>query len=988
MASDYRKFIFLISIYAAFFASGASSLIAEVTWNRMLIVVVGNSMSATSMIIVVFMGGLGLGSWVGGKIFGKRRVSLVPYLLLELAIGVYVLLSPLLFELLSRLFTLLAESVTNRTGLTAIRIVVSLGALLVPAFLMGGTFPAMISGAAPDSASQRTARTGYLYSINTLGAAAGCFVAGYHLLFEFGVQTTLTCAFGLYIFAALCALAANTVAESRIDAVVATPLPDRSHPNEDYRLRRFLYIATFGVGFVSLAYEVLLTRLSILYLGNSVSVFALVLTCFLLGTAISAVLGTWFYGVLRRLTRYSNSLFGCIALAAGAFVLATPYLLLTDWVIGPEQFARFADAGYRNPFPILFIIVAPTILIGALLPVAIRMLQPEEHAEATRKAATLYALNTAGGLLGAGLANYYLVPLIGIQGALMSLVVICAAVGVINLLAPRKNFLRGSVAAVSVGVLAAFLVAVLPRMMDLYADKIAESTMARSAEVRLILEGRAATVTVIDQKDPKEGTYRDMYLNGVEEASTRYWHTQLFKLLGILPTLVHASDQPKEVLVIAFGAGITAGSVLASDQVAALDVVDLNPDVADINDLFTDVNGDVFHNPRFHFHNDDGRNYLVTSNKQYDLIVGDSTHPRAYDSWILYTEEFYRAARKRLRPGGIFAQWVPVLGSMRGDLFRIHLNTFRHVFPNTTFWYIYGSDQAFLLATPEPFSLDAERLQQRLDRLPEWFRAKEYQIDTVARVAGFFWLDGPALARMIGRETRVNTDDLHYFDKQSAIRPAPPKWQLPQYQSSVLPHIKRAEDTLGAAIRNEQNVAQLMARYGFFDQKAALFRAYCVMPQNGNVRYWMSREFSDRLPDQKTFCYQEAIRGYRAMLAKHPNHVMALNNLAGILSETEQLEEALKLAEKAVALSPQNGMILDTYGWILFKQKKNGEALEVLEKAAAFLPDHPIVLYHLGAVYQAVGNTDRARKHLEKALSISSTFKEASQARKLLETVD
>ncbi len=854
MTFNFRSFVFLISIYVAFFASGASSLIAEVTWNRMLIVVVGNSMSATAMIIVVFMGGLGLGSYVGGKILGKRRASLVPYVLLEIAIGIYVLLSPSLFDLLSHLFSLLAESVNHRTSLTLVRIVVSLGALLLPACLMGATFPAMISGAAPDSPSQRTARTGYLYSINTLGAAVGCFAAGYHLLLELGVQTTLTCAFGLNIVAVLCALGANKVAKSKPREAAETLLPDVSTPTVDHGLRRFLLIATFGIGFVALAYEVLLTRLGILYLGNTVSVFPLVLTGFLLGTGISAVLGTWIYGVLRRHTKSSNSLFGFTALLAGGFVLLTPYLLLTDWVVSTEQLARFADAGLRNPLPILAIIVAPTILVGALLPIAIRMLQQEERGEATREAATLYALNTAGGLLGAGLANHYLVPLMGIQGALIFLASICAAVAVISLISPGRSFQRWSVAVLSVAALAVVLTAVLPKIMDLYAGKIAASTRARSAEVRLIYEGRAATVAVLDQSDPKKGTYRDMYLNGVEEASTRYWHTQLFKLLGIFPVLTHKSDQPKEVLVIAFGAGITAGSVLAAAQVSSLDVVDLNPDVEDINNLFTEVNGDVFHQPRFHFHNDDGRNYLVTSNKRYDLIIGDSTHPRAYDSWILYTEEFYRAVRDHLLPGGIFAQWVPVLGSMQGDLFRIHLNTFRRVFPNSTFWYVYGSDQAFLLATPEPFSLDAERVQRQLDQLPQWFGAEEYQIDTVARIAGFFWLDEAAMARMIGSEIRVNTDNRHYFDKQSALWPAPPQWRLPRFQASVLPYLEQAEDTLRPVIRKEQGVAQLLSNYGFFGNKRALFMAYCTMPENGNARYWMSREFSNRVPDHETFC--------------------------------------------------------------------------------------------------------------------------------------
>jgi spermidine synthase len=870
MTSNIRSFIFLIAVYVAFFASGAASLIAEVTWNRMLIVVVGNSMSATAMIIVVFMGGLGLGSYVGGRIFGKRVASLVPYLLLESAIGIYVLLSPLLFESLSHLFTSLAESVSDRATLTLVRMGVTLAALILPAFLMGATFPAMIAGAAPDSPSQRTARTGYLYSFNTLGAAAGCFAAGYHLLFEFGVQTTLICAFGLYLLAALCALAANMVVKSKLAEAAGTrdaspkmepkkketngtPLPVRSDPTAENRLRLFLNWATFGIGFVALAYEVLLARLGILYLGNTISVFPLVLTGFLLGTGISAVLGTWLYGVWRRNTNSSYSLFGFIALTAGALVLVTPYLLLTDWVVGSDQFARFADAGARNPLPILAIIIGPTILIGALLPIAIRMLQPEERGEATEEAATLYALNTAGGLLGSGLVNHYLVPVIGIQGAFIGLALICAAVGAIALLSPGRNVRRWSIAVLGLALVTLILTVTLPKMTNLYAQKIAESTRARSTEVKLIREGRAALVTVLDQSDSKRGTYRDMYLNGVEEASTRYWHTQLFKLLGIFPVLAHESEKPKEVLVIAFGAGITAGSVLASDQVISLDTVDLNPDIEGINNLFKDVNGDVFHKPRFHFHNDDGRNYLVTSNKRYDVIICDSTHPRAYDSWILYTEEFYRAVQKRLLPGGVFAQWVPVLGSMRGDLFRIHLNTFRRVFPHSTLWYVYGSDQAFLLATPKPFALNTERLQQQLDKLPQWFRAEEYQIDTAARIAGFFWLDELAMARMIGPETRINLDDLHYFDKQSAVHPSPPQWQLPQFQASIVPYLE-PKGTPPTAIRDEQNVAQLLAKYGFFRSKPDLFKAYCLMPKNGNVRYWMAREFSDRLPDYDAFC--------------------------------------------------------------------------------------------------------------------------------------
>ena len=917
MIPDPRSLVFLLAFYIAFFASGAASLIAEVTWNRMLVTVVGNSVSATAMILAAFMGGLGLGSYVGGEYFSKRRASLIPYILLEIAIGAYVFLSPALFDLLAQLFTSLAESFDDRAGLALARSMVSLAALLLPAFLMGATFPAMISGVAPDSSTRRTARTGYLYSANTLGAAVGCFAAGYYLLGEFGVRSTLTCALGLYTVAVLCAFAARKAAPGLSQAAAAPAAGNSSAPAEDPR-RRFLQVATFAVGFVALAYQVLLTRLGILYLGNSAPVFPVVLTGFLLGTGISAVLGTWLYGVLRRNTNRSDALFGFTALAAGAFVLLTPYLLLTGWVLGTDQSAQFGPASFGNLVPVIAIIVAPTVLIGALLPLAIRMLQPEERGVATREAATLYALNTAGGLLGAGLANHYLVPLIGVQGVLIGLVSACFAVGFFNLLSPGRVLRRWSAAALAVAALAAALAAALPRMMDLYAAKIGEFTRAASTEVRLIQEGRVATVTVLDQVDPRRGTYRDMYLNGVEEASTRYWHTQLFKLLGSFPVLVHEGAEPKEVLVIAFGAGITAGSVLASERVSRLDVVDLNPDVEGINDLFTDVNGDVFHKPGFHFHNDDGRNYLVTSGKRYDVIISDSTHPRAYDSWVLYTEEFYRAVAGRLLPGGIFAQWVPVLGNMQGDLLRIHLNTFRRVFPNSTFWYVYGSDQAFLLATPEPFTLDVEYLQAQLDRLPRWFRAQYYQIDTVARIAGFFWLDGEAMARMIGAETRVNTDDLHYFDKQSALQPAPPEMRLPRFQTAAVPYFERADDRLRDAIGREQAVAQLLARYGFYRTQQDLFRAYCLMPGNGNVRYFLSRGFPDgKLPDHETFCTvrsltqqalslrnqgrsAEAEPLYRQVLEilednfgpDHPGVAETLKHLAELRSEMRNREEA------------------------------------------------------------------------------------------------
>lgn len=972
-----RELLFTLSIYLAFFASGAASLIAEVTWNRMLIVVVGNSLSATAMIVVVFMGGLGLGSYLGGRLLAGRRVSLLLYAGLECLVGLLVLLSPLGLGLLTRLFMALAAGTDARLALSLGRLLVTALALLVPAILMGATFPAVIAGA-----GGRAARSAFLYSANTVGAALGTFAAGYHLLLEFGVPLTLRVAAGLYLLAVLAALASWRLgAATGGGATAAAPSGAAAPPAVAGapERRRFLLAATFAIGFVALAYEVLLTRLSILYLGNSVSVFPLVLTAFLLGTGISAWLGAWLQGRLGA----SGRLFGITALAAGAALIAVPYLLLSEGLISAGEFARFADAELRNPLPILLAVVAPTLLIGGLLPVAIRLLAGGAR-ESTRVAATLYAVNTLGGLVGAGLVNHLLVPRLGIQAVLLGLLAICLAVGLAALLEEQAARRRWAAAGLGALVVSAALGLSLPSLMQRYAEKVARGTGAARAEVRLVLEGRAATVTVIDQEDARLGNYRDIYLNGVEEASTRYWHTQLFKLLGALPVLIHPGEGPKDALVIAFGAGITAGSTLVSPTVGALDVVDLNPDVAGINDLFREVNGDVYHAPRFHFHADDGRNYLVTSRKRYDLIIGDSTHPRAYDSWILYTEEFYRQVAAHLKPGGIFAQWVPVLGSMRGDLMRIHLNTFRTVFPQATLWYVYGSDQAFLMATPEPFALDLPRLQARLDALPGWFRGAEYQLDRAESIAGFFWLDPPAFARMIGRETRVNTDAVHYFDKQAAVWPSPPAQQLPHFQASVLPYLRGATEATIPAVQGRQRLARHLAHYAFHRSEAELHNAYCLDPTEGNARYWMERVFAGEPPAAEGFCAEREIAHYRQLLARQPESALALNALADLLGAQGELAEAQALAERALALAPNDGRVLDTLGWILVQRGELTRGLAQLERADRELPGHPIVLYHLGAAQLAAGRAAAGRRNLERALATDPDFAGAAEARRLL----
>jgi tetratricopeptide (TPR) repeat protein len=154
-----------------------------------------------------------------------------------------------------------------------------------------------------------------------------------------------------------------------------------------------------------------------------------------------------------------------------------------------------------------------------------------------------------------------------------------------------------------------------------------------------------------------------------------------------------------------------------------------------------------------------------------------------------------------------------------------------------------------------------------------------------------------------------------------------------------------------------------------------------LFPENLDSKFYLATLCQDAKRDKK------AIELYEDIISRKPDHVLALNNLADMLSESEdlrRLDRAHDLAQKAVSAAPENGMVLDTLGWIFYKKKNYQQALDTLEKSVSILPENPIALYHLGAVQNVLGNREESKKNLEMALTISPNFKHAEEARKLL----
>lgn len=953
----------LVLLYLIFFVSGASSLISEITWNRMLVLIVGNTVSATSTILVSFMGGLALGSYWGGRTFNNIRPSFLPYAILEVCIGLYVLLSPVFFSPLSSLFSNVAPYFAVSDVLHIVRFAITLFSLFIPAFLMGATFPAVIAGAASGLPHKKVSRTGYLYSINTIGASLGCLWAGYILLPKFGAQLTLVVAFSLNIVAAIGGLLLNILSKKRED------IPNVGLVREEMSLTTtpsfflLINIATFMIGFVALSYEVLLTRLVILYFGNQVIVFTLVLTAFLLGTGISAIIGTWGQGLISR----PKHLFTIVIMMAGLSLIAPPFLFISLSTSLPVQALQTGQNQWliqNQGIIVVFIMLIPTFLIGGLLPIAISIFQAGNNSNTTINAGRLYALNTLGGVIGGGITNFLMVPFFGTQMLLSIFLIIFLIIGLSLLWNLKISLLKWSAAALCT-VLISIFVLILPHNLNkLYTNKLSQySGNDIDPQLRLHHEGRVATVSIIDF--PYLG-FRDMFLNGVEEASTRFGHVQLFKLLGLLPVLAHESDSPKDVLTIAFGAGITAGAATGSGLVSSLNVVDLNPDIEKINDLFKEVNGDVYHNPGFNFIVEDGRNYLIMNPKRYSVIISDATHPRAYDSWILYTEEFYRDIKRHLTPDGVFAQWVP-LSDFSLEMYKILLNTFTKVFPNTTLWNIYGTDQAFLLYTPEPFSLDLKRLQQQLDSIPSSLRLKEYQIDRAVDIAGFFTMDTETIKRFIGEEDRINTDDLSYNQRYSLKESSPLRRQsFDQYQASILPYLKNRDKGDILLISEKQVLARTMQRYFFFQDASALDEAFSIGHGDGNVAYCMNLE-----PIKVRMISEKMQRG-------HSPHLIPASLMMGKIQAAKgNLKEAERVFKNMLEHEPDNRSAKEGLLEIYAKQGEYRKAIELLLSMEIKEGTHgepvsePYQYYmNLAGAYFSINDFEKAEEYLLRSLNI------------------
>jgi spermidine synthase len=674
-----------------FFLSGLTALVGEVVWMRMLGLVLGNTVWAASAAVAVWMGGMALGSRFGARLATRSVHQLRWYGLAEALIGAFYLASPALHAVLLRMGALIGADLGSNPAIGMLqRFILAVMALLVPTVLMGLTLPLLVERMRGRGLA---AKVSLLYGINTLGAAAGVFVAAYALLPLLGERGTLTAA---AIVAGLVGVTA-ILAESYVPpAAHAPPEAPVSAVHQPYLM---LVVA---MGLSALAAELVWVRILVLHLGSRVYAFALLLGVYLLGIAIGSfalrALAPRIADPRRALARVQ------LLLAATLVAQLVALGFAGDLIVGITEVSRL-PATFAAVQTVFFAAVAllfmpVTVLFGASFPLAVSA--DPVHRSAGEHAGVIAAANTVGGIIGAVAAPFLLVPWIGCQRTLLLLAAVHLGVALVLRRTRVTAVVAGAVVVAGLVIWTAF-----PSDWVLRRAGAVEDERTELVELE---ESLSATVLVKRYEDV-QGTWYSLEFNGVNVAGTEPALLAVQQLQGNIPLLQTTSLG--RVLHVGFGSGGTCWSVTRY-PVDQVDVVEIAPDVLRASDThFADINHGVLANPKVNVVINDGRNYLLATDASYDAILSDSIHPLYAGNSTLYTREYFEMCKAHLEPGGVTSMWLPIYSLDRGSLLRI-LRAFYEVFPRTAVWYDISTPNEYTVVTgmvePGPIEVQWDRM--------------------------------------------------------------------------------------------------------------------------------------------------------------------------------------------------------------------------------------------------------------------------------------
>ncbi len=745
---------FLPVLVLLFVGSGCAALIYEVVWLQMLQLVIGSTAVSLGVLLGTFMGGMCIGSLLLPRLISPRFHPLRVYAVLELLIAAVAVAILFGMPLVERLYTTAGTGVTWRLSLMW-RGLVCVLCLLPPTILMGATLPAVSRwvSATPGGVSW----LGFFYGGNIVGAVFGCLLAGFYLLrvLDMSYATFIAAAINVLV-AVVAILLAGITRYSRRQRHEAVETDDELEPAPPLAQALApapssapVYVAICLSGLTALGAEVVWTRLMSLMLGATVYTFSIILAVFLLGLGIGSSLGA----VIGRLTPRPRVALGvCQLMLAGA--IAWTAFCISYWMpwlpidpatkVSPWHFFQLDLA------ICLWATLPAAMLWGASFPLALASVARAGQ-DPGRLVGGIYAANTAGAILGALLFALLIIPTAGTAWSQRLLILLATASSLIVLL-PMLTARRldqpelsgnqwglrvglGCAAVLPLALVLAWTIAPLPwqavawgRYSGLWGvdgapgvhrpedvpKVLADGTYTRACIY--VAEGINVTVAVTQTSD----NHRYFHGAGKVQASTVPQDMRVQRMLGHIAALVHGN--PQDVLVVACGAGVTAGSFVPYDSVRRIVVCDIEPLVPQkVAPMFAAQNHNVIADPRTQVVEDDGRHFIRVTREKFDIITSDPIDPWVKGCAALNTVEYYQMCRERLKPGGVMALWVPLYENSEESINSL-ISTFFKVFPYGILWsndYAAEGYDAVLFGQVEPTVIDVDRIQSFIESSPK-----------------------------------------------------------------------------------------------------------------------------------------------------------------------------------------------------------------------------------------------------------------------------
>ncbi len=766
-----------------FVLSGATGLIYEVLWARMLGLVFGATTFAVSAVLAAFMGGLALGSALAGRLGARIERPLRAYGFVEIGIALYAVAVPVLFRLVDHLYAFIWEQF--HPGFYAFslwRFLLSSLVLLVPTTLMGATLPVLSAALLRSPRKGETAVT-RLYTCNLVGAIFGVVLAGFYLLPALGVRLTIFTAAAINLIVGLAAIvidrkdesapAADVEAEQVKEEAVESAQPEPQSAIGNPQSPRFWLLCAAVSGFVTISTQVAWTRVLTMIIGSSTYAFSIVVALFLLGLTV----GAYLVGRKKQTTANLRRSLMNIELATAAALFLSIWIAngTPSFLVGlglSLQINSWLGLIGLQVLAAAMLILLPAILMGMVMPLVLVWASGAGSDASVRLVGRSYAVNTLGAIAGAFSTGFILIPKVSTRFTILFAAGMCIVLAGLAYRPPRDtrdpDLRRGLAAGVTACLVLLLLAAPRMRLDEL-------SIGAYDSLVRVLAKSRGSVQEVDPAKPPgpdihkllwyKEGPtatvsvrddwgIRSMAVNGRTNASDKDdMPTQV--ILGQLPLLV--APRTEIALIVGYGSGVSVGSMLQSG-ITSLECVELEPAAIEAGEYFNHVNNQPLNDPRLRLIIDDARTYLRVNPTSYDMIVSEPSHPWVPGVANLFTREFFELGRGRLKEDGVFVQWLQTY-QLSTESLRSVLATYRSVFPHVLVFRVQGAARGkdlILVGSRAPLSL--ARVGERMQDPRVSKELSRININSPTDLEAWFVCDETVLAPAV-EGAAINTDD-------------------------------------------------------------------------------------------------------------------------------------------------------------------------------------------------------------------------------------